>query len=48
MLEHWHPQLMEEEAAFVFSKDKEVALRTRVARMLAWVSMMELIVLWFA
>ena len=32
MLEHWHPQLIREEAALVFSTDREVALRTRVAR----------------
>ena len=41
MLEHWHPQLMEEEAALVFSTDREVALSTRVARMLAWVNSVE-------
>ena len=37
MLEHWHPQLIREEAALVFSTDREVALNTNVARILAWV-----------
>ena len=32
---------MEEEAALVLSRDREVALSTRVARMLAWVNMMK-------
>ena len=32
---------MEEEAALVFSTDREVALSTRVARILAWVNMVE-------
>ena len=40
MLEHWHPQLIWEEAALVLSRDREVALSTRVARMVAWVNMM--------
>ena len=40
MLEHWHPQLIREEAALVFSTDREVALRTREARILAWVNML--------
>ena len=39
MLEHWQPQLIEEEAALVLSRDREVALSTRVARMVAWVNM---------
>ena len=41
-LEHWHPQLVKEEAAFVFSTTRQVALSTRVARILAWVNMMGL------
>ena len=41
MLEHWHPQLIREEAALVFSTDREVALSTRVARMIAWVNMVD-------
>ena len=40
MLEHWHPQLIREEAALVFSRDREVALSTSVATMLAWVNNM--------
>ena len=39
MLEHWQPQLIREEAALVLSRDREEALSTRVARMLAWVNM---------
>ena len=39
MLEHWHPQLIREEAAFVLSMDREEALNTRVAKILAWVNM---------
>ena len=38
MLEHWHPQLIREEAALVLSRDREVALSTRVARMVVWVN----------
>ena len=46
-LEHWHPQLVKEEAAFVFSTDRQEALRTRVARMLTWVNMMDLdLIVW--
>ena len=41
-LEHWHPQLVKEEAAFVFSTTRQVALSTRVARILAWVNMLGL------
>ena len=41
MLEHWHPQLIREEAALVFSTDREVALRAKVARILTWVNMMD-------
>ena len=40
MLEHWHPQLIREEAAFVLSMDREEALSTRVAKILAWVNML--------
>ena len=42
MLEHWHPQLMELEAALVFSTVREVVLSTRVARILALVNMMNM------
>ena len=42
MLEHWHPQLIREEAAFVLSMDREEALSTRVAKILAWVN-----IIWF-
>ena len=35
-LEHWHPQLVKGEAAFVFSTDRQVALSTREARMVTW------------
>ena len=38
-LEHWHPQLIREEAAFVFSTAREEAVSTRVARMVTWVNM---------
>ena len=40
MLEHWQPQLIWEEAALVLSRDREVALSTREARMVAVVNMM--------
>ena len=40
MLEHWHPQLIWEEAALVLSRDREVAPSTRVAMMVAWVNIM--------
>ena len=41
MLEHWQPQLIREEAALVLSRDREVALSTREARMVAVVNMMK-------
>ena len=41
MLEHWHPQLIREEAALVLSRDREVALSTMEARIVAWVNMMK-------
>ena len=38
-LEHWHPQLVKEEAAFVFSTDRQAALSTSEARMVTFVHM---------
>ena len=41
MLEHWQPQFIREEAALVLSRDREEALSTREARILAWVNIMK-------
>ena len=41
MLEHWHPQLMEEEAALVLSRERELVLSTKLVRIIARVNMVE-------
>ena len=40
-MEHWHPQLVKGEAAFWFSTTRQVALSTRVVRMLTLVNMVD-------